>query len=169
MSDRDEEFTAFAESRWDRLCRFAYALARDQQHAEDLVQRALAQVFVAWPRIRARESAESYARTCVTRCFLSETKRRRWREVPLTHAVEPSDTGASAEADVDARDEVWREICALPPRQRAVVVLRYYEDLSEAEIADVMDCSPGTVKSQCSKALGKLRLQLAVVSPTSQE
>lgn len=169
MSNREEEFTAFVESRWVRLCRFAYTLVRDQQGAEDLVQRALAKVYVAWPRIRAREAVESYARTCVARCFLSDMKRRRWREVPLTNAVEPGDPGGFAEAEVDDRDAVWREICALPPRQRAVVVLRYYEDLSEAEISDVLGCSPGTVKSQCSKALSKLRLQLAPVGPTNQE
>lgn len=169
MADRDEEFTAFAESRWVELCRFAYTLVRDQHGAEDLVQRGLAQVYVAWPRIRAKEAVESYARTCVTRCFLSDTKRRRWHEVPLARVFETTETRGVSEADVDDRDAVWREICELPPRQRAVVVLRYYEDLSEADIADVLGCSPGTVKSQCSKALDKLRRQLAVVSPIDRE
>ena len=169
MADRDAEFTEFVRARWPRLCRFAYALARDEQTAEDLVQRALAQVYVAWPRIRSSDAVETYSRTCITRCFLADRRRRRWHEVPFDAPSGTSDRANASEPDVEARDEMWRELGTLPPRQRAVLVLRYYEDLTEAQIADVLGCRPGTVKSQASKALARLRHQLAQVGPSTQE
>lgn len=161
MTDRDTEFTDFAQARWHRLCRFAYALTRDEQAAEDLVQEALTKVYVAWPRIRSSDAVEAYSRTCVTRCFLADRRRRRWHEVPLGTEPGSEDTANDRGLDVESRDEIWRELGALPPRQRAVLVLRYYEDLTEAQIADVLGCRPGTVKSQASKALARLRNKLA--------
>ncbi len=169
MTDRDAEFTDFVQARWHRLCRFAYALVRDEQAAEDLVQQALTQVYIAWPRIRARDAVEAYSRTCVTRCFLADRRRRRGHEVPLGNEPASDDKASRSEPDIEARDEMWRELGALPPRQRAVLVLRYYEDLTEAQIADVLGCSPGTVKSQASKALATLRHQRNHVKHTTQE
>lgn len=169
MTDRDAEFTDFVHARWHRLCRFAYALVRDEQAAEDLVQQALTQVYVAWPRIRSRGAVESYTRTCVTRCFLADKRGRRWHEVALDVRSGRDAMANDSEPAIEARDEIWRELGALPPRQRAVLVLRYYEDLTEAQIAEVLGCRPGTVKSQASKALARLRHRLAPAGPRPQE
>lgn len=169
MTERDAEFTDFVQARWHSLCRLAYALARDEQAAEDLVQQALTQVYLAWPRIRSHDAVETYTRTCVTRCFLADKRRRRWYEVALDVERGHDRMANDREPAIEARDEIWRELGALPPRQRAVLVLRYYEDLTEAQIAEVLGCRPGTVKSQASKALARLRHRLASAGPLPQE
>jgi RNA polymerase sigma-70 factor (ECF subfamily) len=157
MSDTEAEFTAFVSARGAALVRTAYLLTGDHQAGEDLVQTALAKTYVAWPRIRDREAVESYVRrTMVT----TQTSwwRRRWRgetptaDVPELARADADPVGAHAE-----RDRIWRHLGRLSERQRAVLVLRFYEDLGEAETAALLGCSPGAVKSHTHRALARLR------------
>ena len=155
MAEHDHEFGAFMAARWAPLCRFAFVLCGDRQEAEDLAQVALTRTYRAWTRIAAREATDSYTRTTIVRLFLNDRRRRRLRTVPLEGADGgPAVVARDGEGD---RDALWVHVMGLPPRQRAVVVLRYYEDLTEAQIAEVLGCSRGTVKSQASKALASLR------------
>ena len=156
MTDFDEFFRAT----WPRLFRTACAVAGDAASAEDALQAAYARAFASWRRVSAAEHPEAYVRRIVVNEILG-TRRRAWwrRERPtdLSSGTVPATAVASPEAAVVERDRLWRAVLELPPRQRAVVVLRYYEDLSEEEIADTLGCSRGTVKSQASAALTKLR------------
>ncbi|MBI4941093.1 MAG: sigma-70 family RNA polymerase sigma factor [Actinobacteria bacterium] len=142
-----DDFHAFVQSRWSALVRYAYLLTGDLGHAEDLVQVALEGTWRRWRHVRA-ERPEVYVRTAIARRAVSRGRmlRRRVREAELTSRVEapaPDPTEASA-----AREAVWRELRSLPPRMRAVVVLRVWEDLSEAETAALLVFPPGAVKSQ---------------------
>jgi RNA polymerase sigma-70 factor (sigma-E family) len=156
----EAEYVEFVQTRSSALLRTACLLtAGDRQAAEDLVQTALAQAYVAWWRIRESAAREAYVRRILTRAAIRRTRRRAWRAEELM--AEPPDDPVGDESDpVDVRLSVWPLLRALPARQRAVVVLRYYEDLSEAQIADALGCSPGTVKSHASRALATLRSQL---------
>ena len=159
MADRSG-FDEFVHARSPALLRTAYLLTRDWQQAEDLLQTALAKAWRAWGRLDERP--EAYVRTVLANTNISWW-RRRWRgEVPTERLPETP----TADTGVEERDAVWAALGRLAPRQRAVVVLRYYEDLSEAEIAQVLRISPGTVKSQCSKALAHLRVD-PTLSPDS--
>lgn len=163
----EAEYVEFVQARSSALLRTACLLtAGDRQAAEDLVQVALAQAFVAWWRIREPAAREAYVRRILARAAVRRTRRRAWRtEVPV---AEPPDEPVGDESDpIDQRLSVWPLLRTLPARQRAVLVLRYYEDLSEAQIADALGCSPGTVKSHASRALATLRTQLgSELSPT---
>jgi RNA polymerase sigma-70 factor (sigma-E family) len=152
---RDAEFTAYMQARQAALLRFAYLLTGDAHAAEDVVSTALAKLYLSWDRIRDRGSVDGYVR----RIIANETTslwRRPWRRREVAAEVLPEHARADA-YDEGRADAVWRAVSSLPQRQRAVVVLRYYEELSEAEIADVLGISPGTVKSQASRALATLR------------
>jgi RNA polymerase sigma-70 factor (sigma-E family) len=150
------EFDDFVVARSQALVRSAYLLVRDEGLAEDLVQTALAKAWFAWRRI---DDPEAYVRRVMVTTSTSWW-RRRW--VGETPTADPSAQGALVDAaPVDAQD-LWDAIGHLPRRQRAVVVLRYIEDRTETETADLLGCSVGTVKSQCSKALAKLRLDSAL-------
>ncbi len=143
--------------------RTCYLLTRDWASAEDLLQTALAKAWQAWPRLDGQP--EAYVRKVVVNTY-SSWWRRRWRgEVPHGELPEQPAPGA----DLEQRDLVWDALGRLPRRQRAVVVLRYYEDLSEAEIARLLGISTGTVKSQCSKALAHLRVDPQLVAETVVE
>lgn len=152
------EYDAVYAALWPRLVRTAYAVAGDVGVAEDAVQTAFAKAYRSWRRISRLDAPEAYLRRMVVNEVLSDRRRARTR-----HEVsrpEPPDRPAVESDDLFTRDEVWRAIAALPPRQRAVLVLRYYEDLSEQQIADALGCRPGTVKSQASAALASLRSRL---------
>jgi RNA polymerase sigma-70 factor (sigma-E family) len=152
---RDADFAAYMRARQPALLRTAYLLTGDRHTAEDVVATALAKLYLAWDRVRERESIDGYVRRIIT----NETTslwRRPWRRREFAAEVLP-DRGREEAYDDGSAAVVWRAVSALPPRQRAVVVLRYYEELSEAEIADVLGVSPGTVKSQASRALATLR------------
>ena len=141
-------FTDFADAHAANLFRTAYLVVGEHQLAEDLVQEALVKTYVAWPRIRDHDKATSYARRVVVTTAISWRRRRSFHErpqqaLPETSAADPVD-------GVGLRDGLWHELASLPPRQRAAIVLRYYEDLSESRTAEVMGCSVGTVKSQVS-------------------
>ncbi len=148
----EPEFGDFVLARRPALLRFALALSGNPADAEDLVQSALTKTAVRWRSVR-RETADAYVRKAIVRLHIN-----RWRS-PLSRervGATPPDRAVPAE-DLETRQVVWAALAQLPPRQRAVIVLRYYEDLSEADIAAVLGCSPGTVKSQASKAMARLR------------
>lgn len=157
MSDQDrDEFADFAAARSSALFRTAYLMVGDHGLAQDLLQEALTKTYVAWPRLRDVSSAEPYTRKAIVTTAISWKRRKAWYgERPVEHLPE---TAAPAD-DVELRDLVWRELLALPTRQRAALVLRFYEDLSEAQIAEAMGCARGTVKSQISQGVAKLRLR----------
>lgn len=153
-----EGFDDFVATRSPRLLRTAYLLTRDWSMAEDLLQTALAKAWEAWARIQG--DPEPYVRRIIVNAHATWW-RRRWRsEVPTAEL--PEDVAEVPHVDFDDRDRLWRALGRLPRKQRAVLVLRYFEDLSEADIAAILDCSVGTVKSQASRALAKLRLDEAL-------
>jgi RNA polymerase sigma-70 factor (sigma-E family) len=156
-----EGFTQFVAARSTRLLRLAYLLTRDWASAEDLVQTALARAWFAWDRLSA--DPEPYVRRIIVHTYASWWRRRWNGEQPTEDLPEPA-ISVDPYSRSDNRDELWRALGRLPKRQRAVVVLRYFEDLSEREIADVLQCSVGTVKSQASKALVRLRLDESLLA-----
>ncbi|MET8155943.1 SigE family RNA polymerase sigma factor [Sphaerisporangium sp. NPDC005289] len=148
----------FVVARSDRLLRTAYLLTRDWGVAEDLLQESLAKAWFAWPGV---EESEAYVRRVLVTTYTSWWRRRWRREVPRDDFPDmPAPEGAG---DLAEREALWRAVGRLPARQRAVVVLRFYEDLPVAEVARLMDCETGTVKSQTAKALAKLRVDDSVV------
>jgi RNA polymerase sigma-70 factor (sigma-E family) len=154
--DTPEGFEEFVASGSPRLLRTAYLLTHDRAQAEDLLQTALARAWEAWSRIRG--NPEPYVRRVLVNAYASAW-RRRWRgEVPTADLPERAAPGADPLAELAERDRLWRALGRLPRRMRAVLVLRYYEDLSEAETAEVLGCSVGNVKSQASRGLAKLRV-----------
>ncbi|GGT20243.1 SigE family RNA polymerase sigma factor [Streptomyces purpureus] len=152
------DFEEFVAARGTRLLRMAWLLTGDAHLAEDLLQTVLAKVWPKWPRIAA-DHPEAYLRKALIHTHTSWW-RRRWRgEVP--HGVLPERAAPSdAYEGVDLGQTLGAAVRLLPPRQRAVVVLRYFEDLSVEETAATLRCSPGTVKSQAAKALRTLRAVL---------
>ncbi|SCG77580.1 RNA polymerase sigma-70 factor, sigma-E family [Micromonospora echinaurantiaca] len=153
---RQQEFDEFVVARSPRLLRVAFLLTRDWVAAEDLLQTALSKAWFVWSRIEP--NPEPYVRKIIANTYVSWW-RRRWNvEEPIAELPERTAVASDQFAAVDVRDELWQSLGRLPKRQRLVLVLRYFEDLSEAETAEVMGCSVGTVKSQASRALAKLRL-----------
>jgi RNA polymerase sigma-70 factor (sigma-E family) len=150
-----DEFDGFVAARGASLRRTAYLLTGDWHLAEDLLQAALLRTYERRRRLRDLDRLEPYTRRVLVTTFTSWTRRRSFRERPTEHL--PDRPGADATEAYAERDRVWSAVKALPPRQRAVLVLRYYEDRSEAEIADLLGVSPGTVKSHASRALDALR------------
>ncbi|ADB35277.1 RNA polymerase, sigma-24 subunit, ECF subfamily [Kribbella flavida DSM 17836] len=156
-----DSFDAFVLARSGRLLRTAYLLTQDHALAEDLLQTALAKVWFAWSRIEGGDP-EPYVRKVLVNTYATWWRRRWNGEQPtedLPESVGPDGAGTAE------RTDLWRALQQLPRRQRAVVVLRYYEDLSEAETARILGCTIGTVKSQTSKAFAKLRLDPNLVEP----
>jgi RNA polymerase sigma-70 factor (sigma-E family) len=153
MADR-REFDEFVVTRSSRLLRTAYLLTRDWALAEDLLQTALAKSWFAWGRLD--DDPEPYVRKVLVNTYASWW-RRRWRGETPTESL-PESRSPDPTNQVDDRDELWQALGRLPRRQRAVVVLRYFEDLGEAQTAEILGVSTGTVKSQASKALARLRL-----------
>ncbi|WP_036564043.1 SigE family RNA polymerase sigma factor [Nocardioides halotolerans] len=160
MTDRDADFTAYLEARQGRLLRTAYLLTGDQNQAEDLLQTSMAKLYLAWDKVRDRGSIDGYARRIMVNENNSAWRRpwrRRERVTDFSAEGAPAGTPIRDEYDEGVGDEVWRIVQTLPRRARAVVVLRYYEQLTEAETAEVLGVSVGTVKSQNSRAMAALR------------
>lgn len=150
----EAEFTELVHASWPALYRTAYLMLGDRGLAEDLVQTALAKTYASWGRVRDPGSARAYARTTMVNTATSWFRRRSWRnEQPAEHLRED----AQRDHDPSLRPTLMSALGTLPPRQRAVVVLRYYDDLSVAETARALGCAEGTVKSQTSDALATLR------------
>lgn len=156
--DRRAGFDEFVAARSHALLRTAYLLTRDHALAEDLLQTALTKAWFAWARIEGRP--EAYVRRILVTTYATWW-RRRWNGEVATAEL-PETTGAGASDTVETAHDLWTAMGRLPRRQRAVVVLRYVEDLSEAQTAELLGCSVGTVKSQASKALAKLRIDPAL-------
>ncbi len=171
MDERARDLGAFIDARSWSLLRYAYLLTGDHGLAEDLLQESLIKVYLSWNSIRDRGALEAYTRTVMTRTQLSWRRRPARREVlgvePTERAVRDQ-LNVRAGVPVDERDELWLLLATLGRRQRAVLVLRFYEDLSEAAIARVLECSTGTVKSQLSRGLARLRERMPAESPTRQ-
>jgi len=148
-------FSDLVATRSTALLRTAYLVVGDHQLAQDLVQESLVKTYVAWPRLRDVTSAEAYARRIIVTTAISWHRRRSFHERPvlaIPEQAQPDRTDAFATQDL-----LWAQVRALPPRQRAALVLRYYEDLSESDTAQLMGCAIGTVKSQVSAGLERLR------------
>jgi RNA polymerase sigma-70 factor (sigma-E family) len=163
----DAGFDAFVRQHGQVLCRAAFLLVGDRHLAEDLVQMALAKVAGRWERVVAKGDPAPYVRTVVVRMAIA-WRRRRWHgEIPTSPLPETS--GTEQDGALDGRDRLRRALLHVPPRQRAALVLRFYEDLSEADTASAMGCSVGTIKSQTAKGLARLRELLADESIPSDQ
>ncbi|TYL55216.1 SigE family RNA polymerase sigma factor [Nocardioides sp. BGMRC 2183] len=162
--DLAEEFTAYVETAWSRLFRTAYALTGSVDAADDLLQASLVKVFANWRKVRRAEHPDAYVRRIVVNQATSTWRRASTRREVLTDDPWRGAAVPAASAP-DHDDELWMLVLQLPERQRAVLVLRYYEDLSEREIADSLGIAPGTVKSLASAAMTKLRGALAETAP----
>jgi RNA polymerase sigma-70 factor (sigma-E family) len=157
------EFDQFVADSADRLLRAASLITWDAAEAEDLVQECLFRVARRWPRVRKMDHPAAYARTVLVHLGLDEGKRRALRRAELQEAAagrideHEDDAAARVLGRVEASADLLQALGELPPRQRVALVLRYFEDLSEAEAAEAMGCSVGTVKSTTSRALERLR------------
>ena len=152
-------FEDYAAAEWPSLYRRAYLLAGNHADAEDLAQKTLIKVHGAWSRVSRSEVPDAYVRRILMNTFLS-FKRPKGRRLELLVGDDAPEPASPLIAGPEDRMALWPQVRLLPPRQRAVIVLRYYEQLSEAEIADVLDCSRGNVKSTAHRALQNLRTAL---------
>lgn len=150
------DFESWMIARQGRLLRTAYLLTGDVHAAEDLVQTALAKLYLAWDRVSAAPSVDAYARKILVNEHTS-TWRRLWRHREVVSDTSTYDVPVTSEEYDGVTAALWNAVRSLPERQRAVVVLRYYEQLSEKETADALGVNVGTVKSQASRALATLR------------
>lgn len=161
MADRpagaaDGGFEAYVAARGAALVRFAIVLTGDGHRAEDLVQDVLAKAYLRWDRVLAVDPPDVYVRRMIINAAHSWWRRPMNRELPVERTA---DRPARGELDtaVAERDSMWREISALPARQRAVLALRYYEDLDDETIARILHCAPATVRTHAMRALNTLR------------
>lgn len=159
MDSRAEaEFTEFMHARWPRLVRLGYGLTGDLGLAEDLAQIALAKAFASWPRVRRAGDPDAYVRGIMVNANSNRFRKRRVREqftdLPLDTVPQQDD----ATGQHDDRSALMAALMGLPQGQRVVVVLRYWMDMTETEVAATLGCSVGNVKSQAARALAKLRL-----------
>ncbi len=154
-----EGFEAYAAADMARLTRLASMLVRDRESARDLVQETLVRVGCAWSRIDRDGSPSGYATTTMSRLAWRQSARSR-TELTLLHRHRPLQTGPDDFGRIDDAATLRAALHALGARQRAVLVLRFYGDLSEAEVAQMLECSVGTVKSQTARGLANLRTQL---------
>jgi RNA polymerase sigma-70 factor (sigma-E family) len=154
--DRHNGFRDFVVARGRALLRTAYLLTGEAHLAEDLLQSVLAKVAAKWPRIARDGRPEAYVRTALYREYISWRRRRSFAEMPAAYPPEPAAQADFAEGAA-RRVTLERALARLTRHQRAVIVLRFYEDHSEAETARLLGCAVGTVKSQTAHALGRLR------------
>ncbi|GAA1531630.1 SigE family RNA polymerase sigma factor [Kribbella lupini] len=162
MTDDPPDFDTWVSHRGAGLLRFAYLITRDRGRAEEAVQDALIAAYPRWSRIGA--DPDAYVRRCIVNADISRWRRFFRRETPVD---DPDAFGGASSADHAASyadaDAVWRLCASLPTRQRAAVVLRYYEGLPDADIAEILGCTAATVRSQIHRALSSLRATLKEV------
>jgi RNA polymerase sigma-70 factor (sigma-E family) len=151
----DEEFANFVDGRFTALQRFGYLLTGEWHLAEDLVQTSLTKVWFHRKSLRSISALEGYTRTVMVNTS-TQWWRRKWKGETPTEFL-PDSAAPSQYGVVEDRDRLLRALATLPRRTRAALLLRYFEDLSDAEIAQIMGCSPNTVKSSVSRGLAKLR------------
>jgi RNA polymerase sigma-70 factor (sigma-E family) len=155
----DEDFTAFVAASSRRLLRSAYLITGNPEEAQDLLQTALERTYRRWSSVRRTESPEAYARRILVNAATDTWRRRRDRQVVLDEARLPALEDPEL-AGLPSREALLRRVRELPVGQRAVLVLRYFDDLTELETARVLGCSIGTVKSQHARAMARLRREL---------
>jgi RNA polymerase sigma-70 factor (sigma-E family) len=158
----DPSFRDYVAERRRPLLRTAYLLTGNRADAEDLVQAALAKTYLAWDRIEDRKALDGYVRRAMVNTHISWWRRRRLEEYPTDEI--PDQAVADHSGTSDLQDTLRRAVDRLPQRMRAAVVLRYFEDMTEAEVADVLGVSLGTVKSTVSRAVAKLRIDAELQS-----
>ena len=163
MRRDDDAFSAFVAGNSRRLRRTAYLLCGDWQLAADITQEALIRVYVAWPRLERSGGLLAYARKAVLSATVDMKRKRSSTEI-VAPADDTTPSPDDVEASVVGRESLMKALSALPPRQRACVVLRYFEDLPMAEIAAVLGCREGTAKSQTSRGIATLRRQIEAES-----
>ena len=157
-AESDEEFREFMRGRWPAMVRLAYGLTGDLGHAEDVAQAAFARAYASWSRVARTGDPDAYVRRIVINENNSRFRRRRVTERLVDAVPEPSGPRAADTADaLSDSAALLQALRRLGPRQRAVIVLRFWMDMSEAETAAALGCSLGTVKSQASRALAALR------------
>jgi RNA polymerase sigma-70 factor (sigma-E family) len=161
------DFSAFVSAQWSALFRTAVLMTGDYQRAEDLMQATLVKVYVAWPRISSMSQPGAYARKILVNQATSWWRRRSASETPVA-ALPDGEQPAFDDSLAESR-ALWDAVLALPPRQRAVIVLRYYEDLSEEEIAETLGVARGTVKGHAHTAMAALRRRLSDTHPVGAE
>ncbi|MER7244496.1 SigE family RNA polymerase sigma factor [Kribbella sp. NPDC000426] len=150
------DFDDWVTQRGGALLRFAYLVTRDHNRAEEAVQDALIAAYSRWTKICRVQDPEAYVRRSIVNADISRWRRFFRRETPTENVATPDATPDHAATQAE-HDAVWALCATLPAKQRAAVVLRYYEDLPDAEIAVILDCSPATVRSQIHRALASLR------------
>ena len=156
MSTSDDEFDAFVLARSSTLHRAAFLMVGDRALAQDLVQEALVKTYAAWSRLRHKGNAEAYCRKAITTTAISWFRRRRWSHERVVESL-PEGSSGDVAAGVTQSQWLWTALQELPARQRISIVLRYYEDLTELQTAEAMGCAVGTVKSQVSAGIARLR------------
>jgi RNA polymerase sigma-70 factor (sigma-E family) len=154
----EEQYTEYVTERLPALRRIAYLLCGDTHRADDIVQNAITRLYVHWRKARAAENIDAYVRTIVVRTFLNEQRTGWLAKVRLVS--ETPDHPAPPGPDVETTQVLHAALSRVPPKQRAVLVLRFLYDMSVAEVAGMLGCSPGNVKSQTSHGLAALRRQL---------
>jgi RNA polymerase sigma-70 factor (sigma-E family) len=152
----DADFTTFVAASARRLLRSAYLITGDPTDAEDLLQATLERAYPRWPSIRRKDVPEAYVRKMLITAAIDAGRRRKVRSAPLDEAQLPGQPDAAVEA-LPGRSALLACVRQLPAGQRAVLVLRYFDDLTEAETARVLGCTVGTVKSQHARAMARLR------------
>ncbi len=166
MARSDADFDEFVAAHVNDLLRTAYLIAWDEVEAEDLVQECLFKVARRWPRVRSMDQPRAYARRILINLATDGARGRARRRVELEP---PPASGAERSVDplaaLDTHAELVEALGQLPPRQRAVLVLRYFHDLTETQAAEVLGCSPGTVKSNASRGLARLREAFELSAP----
>ena len=153
MSGADDDFVEYARTSASQLRRTAYLLCRDWDLAADLTQTTLARMFVHWSRINRRDNPHAYARQVLSRAFLDHHRSKRSQEVVTAEFGDVPGIGE----DSDLRLTLIDALARIPPRDRAIVVLRYWEDLSVESVAEILGLPTGTVTSQCARSLTRLR------------
>jgi RNA polymerase sigma-70 factor (sigma-E family) len=157
-AESDEQFREFMRGRWPAMVRLAYGLTGDLGHAEDVAQAAFARAYASWSRVARTGDPDAYVRRIVINENNTRFRRRRVAESLVDAVPEPSGPRSADTADaLGDSAALLKALRKLGPRQRAVIVLRFWMDMSEAETAAALDCSVGTVKSQASRALAALR------------
>lgn len=150
------EFEEYVSARGQELVRLGFTVSGDYQRAEDLAQIALMQAFRAWRKVRAADDPHNYVRRILINAYLSMTRRRSFTEAP-TAELDAERTVPDPATDIVNSDALWRSLATLSARERVVLVLRYYQDLDDHTIADLLGIKPSSVRATASRALATLR------------